>query len=84
MPIMSAMTPSKTKHDFPITVDKNVMSGTPVFRGTRVPVQTIFEYLIDGHTLDRFLASFPTVNREDAIAVLQTATQYLAAGASKP
>ncbi len=69
--------------DLPISVDKNVMGGAPVFRGTRVPVQTVFDYLIDGATLDRFLDSFPTVQRQDAITVLQTATQYLAAGVRK-
>ncbi len=77
------MNQAQASSDLPISIDKNVMSGTPVFRGTRVPVQTIFDYLIDGSTLDRFLDSFPTVQRQDAITVLSSATQYLAAGASK-
>jgi uncharacterized protein (DUF433 family) len=47
------------------------MSGAPVFRGTRVPVQSLFEYLEDNLSLDEFLDCFPTVRREDAIAVLE-------------
>ncbi len=77
------MNQSQASPDLPISIDKNVMSGTPVFRGTRVPVQTVFDYLIDGSALERFLDSFPTVRRQDAIAVLSSATQYLAAGARK-
>ena len=46
----------------PITVDPNIVSGTPVFRGTRVPVQTLFDYIADGNTLDEFLDNFPTVH----------------------
>ena len=59
----------KTK--LPIEVDPEIMSGTPVFRGTRVPVQSLFEYLEDDLSLDEFLDCFPTVRREDAIAVLE-------------
>ncbi len=77
------MNQSQESSELPISVDKNVMSGTPVFRGTRVPVQTVFDYIVDGSTLDRFLDSFPTVQRQDAIAVLENAAHYLAAGASK-
>ena len=54
----------------PIVVDPDLMSGTPVFRGTRVPVQTLFDYILDGCTLDQFLDNFPTVRREDAFLVL--------------
>jgi uncharacterized protein (DUF433 family) len=46
------------------------MSGTPVFAGTRVPVQNLFDYIEGGETLDEFLASFPDVTREHAIAVI--------------
>jgi len=67
--------------NLPITVDPNIVSGTPVFRGTRVPVQTLFDYLADGCTLEEFLDNFPTVKREDAIQVLEQATQYLRVGA---
>jgi len=58
------------------------VSGTPVFRGTRVPVQTLFDYVADGYTLDEFLDNFPTVKREDAIVILEEASQYLCSGAS--
>ena len=55
----------------PIEVDPEIMSGTPVFRGTRVPVQSLFEYLEDGLSLDEFLECFPTVQKADAIALLE-------------
>ena len=48
----------------------NILSGTPVFAGTRVPVETIFDYLAGGHTLDEFLDDFPTVRREQALELL--------------
>ena len=54
-----------------IEVDPEIMSGAPVFCGTRVPVQSLFEYLEDNLSLDEFLDCFPTVRREDAIAVLE-------------
>jgi uncharacterized protein (DUF433 family) len=56
--------------NLPITVDPETMGGIPVFRGTRVPVETLFEYLEDNYTLYEFLDSFPTVSKEDALAVL--------------
>jgi uncharacterized protein (DUF433 family) len=59
------------KANLPIEVDPEIMSGVPVFRGTRVPVQSLFEYLEDNLSLDEFLDCFPTVRREDAIAVLE-------------
>lgn len=65
----------------PITVDPEVLSGTPVFRGTRVPVQTLVDYLLDGETLEIFLHSFPTVKRDYAVRVLQHFNQILLAGA---
>lgn len=55
----------------PITRDAEVMHGTPVFRGTRVPVKTLFEYLEHGDSLDDFLQGFPTVSRELAVQVLE-------------
>ena len=48
-----------------------ILGGRPVFRDTRVPVETLFEYLSDGLTLDYFLESFPSVAREQALAVLR-------------
>lgn len=55
----------------PVTRDPEVMHGTPVFRGTRVPVKTMFEYLENGESLDDFLEGFPTVSRELAVQVLE-------------
>lgn len=55
--------------------DPEIMSGTPVFVGTRVPVYNLFEYLEAGDSLDKFLASFPSVSREQAIAALELAKE---------
>jgi uncharacterized protein (DUF433 family) len=55
----------------PITRDPEVMHGTPVFRGTRVPVKTLFDYLENGESLDDFLEGFPTVSRALAVQVLE-------------
>ena len=62
-----------------ITRDPDVMHGTPVFRGTRVPVQTLFEYLEGGDTLEEFLKGFPTVSRDLAIQALEEAKHLLLA-----
>jgi len=56
-----------------ITISPEIMGGTPVFVGTRVPVQTLFEYLEAGDTIDDFLDGFPTVTRDQVVAVLETA-----------
>ena len=60
-----------------ITVDPDVLGGTPVFAGTRVPVETLFDYLADGDPLDTFLEDFPTVDRSKAIEVLTTSIASL-------
>ena len=57
----------------PIWVDPERMSGTPCFTGTRVPVDDLFDFLIRGHELSRFLEASPTVKQEQAIAVLELA-----------
>lgn len=57
--------------------DPEVMSGTPVFRGTRVPVQTLIEYLEAGDSIDEFLEGFPTVTRDQVIAFLEEAKEKL-------
>ena len=62
-----------------ITRDPEIMHGVPVFRGTRVPVQTLFEYLEGGDTLEDFLAGFPTVSRDLALQALEEAKQLLLA-----
>ena len=56
-----------------ISVDPQVQGGAPVFSGTRVPVKNLFDYLEAGDTLDEFLADFPSVAREVAVAVLEQA-----------
>ena len=61
--------------------DPEIMSGTPVFVGTRVPVQSLFDYLEGGETLDEFLDQFPTVRREQALAALDIARKTLLASA---
>ena len=60
-----------------ITSNPDRLGGTPVFAGTRVPVQTLIEYLEAGHPLDQFLDDYPSVTREHAIGVLQLAKQAL-------
>lgn len=61
--------------------DPQILGGTPVFVGTRVPVQTLFDYLEGGETLDEFLREFPSVKRDQAIAVLDMARDSLLASA---
>ena len=65
-----------------ITKDPDMMHGVPVFRGTRVPVQTLFEYLEGGDTLEDFLLGFPTVPRTLALEALDEARKLLLARAS--
>jgi len=55
----------------------DVMGGTPVFSGTRVPVQTLLDYLEDGESIDEFLAGFPSVTRRQVIAFLEEAKDRL-------
>ncbi len=62
-----------------ITKDPDTMHGVPVFRGTRVPVQTLFDYLEGGDTLAEFLIGFPTVSRDLALAALEEARVLLMA-----
>ena len=59
--------------------DPEILSGTPVFTGTRVPVQHLLDYIEGGDTLDDFLQGFPTVSREQAIAFLEMAKDALLA-----
>jgi uncharacterized protein (DUF433 family) len=54
-----------------VVSDPDVLGGTPVFRGTRMPVKTLFDYLADGLSLDYFVETFPSVAREQAAAVLR-------------
>lgn len=64
-----------------IVRDPEIMHGTPVFRGTRVPAQTLFQYIEGGETLADFLEGFPTVSRELALQTLEEAKQLLLAQA---
>ena len=66
--------PPVNPHDL-ITVNPETLGGTPVFKGTRVPVKALFEYLADSLSLDYFLESFPSVPRELAVAVLRYSQQ---------
>lgn len=61
--------------------DPDILGGTPVFVGTRVPVRALLEYLEAGDTLDEFLDDFPSVTREQAVAALELAKQMLVAHA---
>ena len=61
-----------------ISRSPDILSGTPVFAGTRVPVDTIIDYVAGGHSLDEFLDDFPTVRREQALELLEQIKQRLA------
>lgn len=60
-----------------ISISPEIMGGTPVFAGTRVPVQTLLDYLKAGESIDDFLDGFPTVSREQVIALLEEAGKQL-------
>ena len=60
-----------------INIDPETMGGTPVFTGTRVPVQTLFDYIEGGDNLNEFLDDFPTVSKEAALAVLEMAKKVV-------
>jgi len=60
-----------------ITTDPAILGGTPVFKGTRVPVKTLFEYLEDDYTLEEFLEAFPSVTREMAKRMLEQSESAL-------
>lgn len=65
-----------------VTCSPDIMSGTPVFAGTRVPVQSLIDYLEGGETIDNFLEGFPTVTREQVVAFLEEAKARIVAAAS--
>lgn len=64
-----------------IRSDPKILSGAPVFVGTRVPVQSLFDYIEGGETLDEFLHQFPSVSRAQAIAAIELARDSVLAGA---
>lgn len=61
----------------PINIDPDILGGTPVFAGTRVPVESLFDHLENGVSLDNFLDDFPTVTRQQAVEVLELAEEIL-------
>ncbi len=60
-----------------VNIDPEILGGTPVFMGTRVPIQTFFDYLEGGDTVEEFLDDFPTVAKAQAIELLEMAKQTL-------
>lgn len=82
MPASSPTAPPSAVPSPLITSSPERLGGTPVFAGTRVPVQTLLEHLEAGDTLDVFLEDFPSVTRAHAIAVLELAKRALAAYAN--
>jgi uncharacterized protein (DUF433 family) len=62
-----------------ISINPNIMSGVPVFAGTRVPIYSLFDYVLTGETIDRFIDDFPTVSREQAMKVITMAQEILLA-----
>jgi uncharacterized protein (DUF433 family) len=70
-----------SENTLPIHSDPQIMSGVPVFIETRVPVQTLFDYLVDGSSVDEFLENFPTVKRDHVMQVLEFASSCVLKGA---
>ena len=67
--------------EHPVIVrDPEIMSGMPVFAGSRVPVRALIDYISEGHSLDEFLDDFPSVTRERALELLEVLQQQLLAG----
>lgn len=60
-----------------VNIDPETMGGTPVFTGTRVPIQTLFDYMEGGDDLNKFLEDYPSVSKETAIQVLEMAKKSL-------
>jgi len=73
-----------TGHESVIQRSPEILGGTPVFKGTRVPVQTLLDYLEAGQPLSDFLEDFPTVTRDQAVAALEQAKAVLLASARTP
>ena len=71
---------SMTNQTSVIHSDPEILGGTPVFVGTRVPLRNLFDYLVRGHSLDEFLDAFPLVTRKQAMAALEAAHEVLIAG----
>lgn len=63
-----------------INIDSEIMGGTPVFRGTRVPVQHLLDHLENNETIDEFLSGFPSVSKDQAVAFIHLMSQSVSAG----
>lgn len=64
--------------------DPDILGGTPVFIGTRVPLRNLIDYLERNHSIDEFLDAFPTVSREQVVAALEAAHEAMSSGARPP
>jgi uncharacterized protein (DUF433 family) len=60
-----------------VTIDQDILNGQPVFNGTRVPIESLFDHLEAGVSLDDFLEDFPTVSKEQAVALLEAASKLM-------
>jgi uncharacterized protein (DUF433 family) len=69
----------KIEHNL-VEIDPEKLGGTPVFRGTRVPIQNLFDALESDESVDQFLAQYPTVSREQVLAVLEESKERLLVG----
>jgi len=76
------MNSKNSANKLPIHSDPEIMGGVPVFIGTRVPAQTLFDYLADDCDLEEFLDNFPTVSREQALQLLEQASESVLAQAA--
>ena len=74
---MTLVIEEEAVESLPITVNPAIMSGTPVFEGTRVPIEALLNNLAGGVSLDEFLENFPTVTRDQALAILNFSNQTL-------
>lgn len=70
---------NETKHNL-VEIDPEKLGGTPVFRGTRVPIQNLFDSLESGESLEQFLEQYPTVSRKQVVAVLEESKEKLLVG----
>jgi uncharacterized protein (DUF433 family) len=69
-------------NDLPVTTSSDIMGGTPVFTGTRVPVQSLIEFLEAGDSIDVFLTAFPSVKRAQVVAFLEKAADLAVTAAA--
>jgi uncharacterized protein (DUF433 family) len=74
---MTLVIEEEAVESLPVTVNPAIMSGTPVFEGTRVPIEALLDNLAAGVSLDEFLDNFPTVTRDQALAILNFSNQTL-------